>query len=37
MLITERIEPLEILDELPVRWDGPHVGRRLMEAMRRCG
>jgi hypothetical protein len=33
MLITERIEPLEILDELPVRWDGPHVGRRLMEAM----
>jgi hypothetical protein len=25
--------PLEILDELPARWDGPHVGRRLMEAM----
>jgi hypothetical protein len=24
---------LDILDELPARWDGPHVGRRLMEAM----
>ena len=22
-----------VLDELPARWDGPHVGRRLMEAM----
>jgi hypothetical protein len=26
--------PLEILEEIPTRWDGPHVGRRLMEAMR---
>jgi hypothetical protein len=26
--------PLEILDEMPSRWNGPHVGRRLMEAMR---
>src|SRR6516225_5640430 len=25
---------LEILDETPPTWDGPHVGRRLMEAMR---
>jgi hypothetical protein len=26
--------PLEIIDELPSSWSGPHVGRRLMEAMR---
>jgi len=32
--MCEAIEVLELIDETPPRWDGPHVGRRLMEAMR---
>jgi hypothetical protein len=31
-LVTDPI--LDILDEVPTTWSGPHVGRRLMEAMR---
>jgi hypothetical protein len=32
--MPEPIDVLELIDETPPRWDGPHVGRRLMEAMR---
>src|SRR6516165_8085278 len=32
--MCEAIDVLELIDETPPRWDGPHVGRRLMEAMR---
>jgi len=32
--MCEPIDVLELIDETPPRWDGPHVGRRLMEAMR---
>lgn len=35
MLINAaQVDELELLDEVPVRWSGPHVGRRLTEAMR---
>ncbi|MEH2565359.1 hypothetical protein [Bradyrhizobium sp. AZCC 2289] len=32
--ITEGELQLELLDETPATWSGPHVGRRLTEAMR---
>jgi hypothetical protein len=32
--ITEDELQLELLDEVPSTWSGPHVGRRLSEAMR---
>src|SRR5260370_14953643 len=32
--ITEGELQLELLDETPSTWSGPHVGRRLAEAMR---
>ena len=32
--MTISAQPAELLDEVPATWNGPHVGRRLCEAMR---